>query len=109
MAILIPIKDDPNHDFNIELESKLYNFAFNYNDEFNYWAMNISDDAGNILLAGYKLVANFYILKPFNNVALPKGELFVEVAARNLDITRNVFKDGLAKLIYFTSDEVKAL
>ena len=107
MANLIPIKDDPNHTFTINLDSKLLKLEFLYNSLFDFWAMTIYNDLDDTLIAGVKIVPNYLLL--YNNKAsgLPSGDFYCEISDFSSSIGRNSFSSKEANLLYLTKEETK--
>jgi hypothetical protein len=109
MAIIIPIKDNPNHTITIELESVIYKLGFVYNTEGAFWSMTIWDEDDNLLLSGIKIVANYPLLFSHKNNSLPTGDFYCEIADTQASINRNSFLSGEAKLLYLTLEEVQSI
>ena len=105
MAIIIPIKNNPNHTITIELESLIYKLGFLYNTEGGFWTMTIWDEEDNLLLSGLKIVANYPLLFLHKNDSLPSGDFYCEIADTQASIGRNSFSSEEAKLLYLTEEE----
>jgi hypothetical protein len=109
MAVIIPIKNNPNHTLIIELESVIYKLGFLYNVEGAFWSMTIWDENDNLLIAGIKIVANYPLLFSHINSSLPPGDFYCEIADTSASINRTAFSSGEAKLLYLTQEEVETI
>jgi hypothetical protein len=109
MAIIIPIKDNPNHSITIELESTIYQLVFRFNTVNEFWTMDILTEDGVALLNGIKIVPNYPLIFTHKNSLLPNGDFIAQIADSSARITRNTFSNGSAKLLYLTQDELKTL
>ena len=109
MAVIIPIKNNPNHTLVIELESIIYKLGFQYNVEGAFWAMTIWDEDDNLIIAGIKIVANYPLLSSHKGASLPGGDFYCEIADTSASINRTAFSSGEAKLLYLTQTEVETI
>jgi len=109
MAIIIPIKNNPNHTLIIELESVVYKLSFQYNTGGDCWSMAIYDNNDNLVLAGIKLVANYPLLFSHKNDSLPIGDFYCEISNKSTSIDRTSFSSGEAKLLYLTQAEIETI
>ena len=109
MAVIIPIKDNPNHTLLIELESKMYKFWFKFNVLGEFWTMDIYSEDDVLLLAGIKMVANYPLIFANKNTLLPTGDFICEISDVSARIVRDSFSSGKAKLLYLTEVELEAL
>lgn len=105
MAIIIPIKDNPNHSLKIELEKVLYKLDFIYNTYFNFWSMSIFDEDDNLIVAGVKIVANYPMISHLNKL---KGDFICQIANTKAEINRTSFSGSEAILLYLTEAEIEA-
>jgi len=106
MAILIPIKNDPNHTLNIELDSKIFKLWFLYNSNFDYWSISLYDENDNLLVSNIKIVANYPLMFTHKNENFPLGDFYCEISDVSGKITRNSFLSQEAKLVYLTQEEI---
>jgi len=109
MAIIIPIKNNPNHAFTIELDSKIFKILFLYNSMGNFWSISLYDDDDNILISNIKLVANYPLLFRHKNINFPLGDFYCEITGVSAEITRNSFSSGEANLLYLTQEEIQLI
>lgn len=109
MAVIIPIKDNPNHTLLIELESKMYKFWFKFNVLGEFWTMDIYSEDDVLLLAGVKLVANYPLIFANKNILLPPGDFICEISDVAASIVRDSFSSGKAKLLYLAEVELETL
>ena len=109
MAVIIPIKNNPNHTLLVELESKLYKFWFKFNVLGDFWTMDIYSEDDVLLLAGIKMVANYPLIFANKNTLLPTGDFVCESPDIYARIVRDSFSSGKVKLLYLTEAEVAAL
>lgn len=106
MAIIIPIKNNPNHTIIIELDNRLYKLGFLYNTLRSFWSLTIWDEDDIMLISGIKIVANYPLLFSHKNNSLPLGNFYCEITSKSSLITRNSFLSGEAKLLYLTQKEL---
>lgn len=106
MALIIPIKDNPNHTILIDIDSKIFKLYFKYNTRANFWSMDIYTEDDLILIYGVKIVANYPILFYHKNSAFPSGDFICEIADKSATIKRDSFSSGAAKLLFLTKDEI---
>lgn len=106
MAVIIPIKDNPNHTLLIELGSKIFKLHFKYNVIAGFWSMDIYTEDDSILIYGVKIVANYPLLFYHKNSAFPSGDFICEIADKSATIKRDSFSSGAAKLLFLTKDEI---
>ena len=107
MALIIPIKDNQNHTLLIELESAMYKLGFKYNTRSLFWAMDVYDDADNLLLAGIKIVPNYPLIFSHKVAGLPAGDFLCEISDKQSRVVRDSFSSGKANLLYLTQDELQ--
>ena len=107
MAIIIPIRDNPNHTFTIELEAVIYKLGFLYNTVGDFWVLDIWDEDDVLLIAGIRIVANYPLLFSHVNSTLPPGDFYCEIADIKALINRSSFSSGAAKLLYLTQEEIE--
>lgn len=109
MATVLPTRTDaPFYDFEIDLDLRTFAFEFRWNERAGSWFMQIRDLAGNILLAGRRVVLDLPLLARFRDPRLPDGELLV------IDTTGQQREPGLdelgpdarCKVLYFSRAEL---
>jgi len=109
MAVIIPIKNNPNHTLVIELESIIYKLGFQYNVQGAFWAMTIWDENDSVIIAGIKIVANYPLLFSYKKSSLPDGDFYCEISDKSASINRTAFSSGEAKLLYLTQTEIETI
>ena len=110
MAVIIPIKDNSNHELTIELENIIYRLYFLYNEKFDYWSMSIFNEDDDLLLSGIKIVPNYPMIYYLNNRVDITGDFYCEISSKKTSsITRNSFVSGEANLLYLTDEEVATI
>lgn len=109
MAVIIPIKDNPNHTILIELESKIYKLWFKFNVLGDFWTIDIYSEDDVLLVAGIKMVANYPLMFSIKNPLLPSGDFICEISDVNASIVRDSFSSGKAKLLYLSEVELETL
>lgn len=109
MAVIIPIKDNPNHTLLMELESKIYKLGFKFNTIGLFWTLDIWTENDELLLAGVKMVANYPLIFYHKNKSLPTGDFICEISDINSRIVRDSFSSGKAKFLYLTAAELAAM
>ena len=73
----IPLSADGAYDFDIELDSDLFNLGFHYNKRMERWIMDIRDLAGNSIVMGIPLLIGDDLLVEYGGSTLPKGEFYI--------------------------------
>lgn len=106
MAILIPIKDNPNYTLTIELDSKIFKLWMLYNASYDFWAMSLYDEDDNLLISNLKLVPNYPLLFSHRNMSLPSGDFYCETSGEVVNIGRNSFSSKESNLLYLTQEEL---
>lgn len=109
MAVIISIKDNPNHTLIVELEGIIFKLGFLYNSGSSFWAMTIWDEDDTLLVSGIKIIANYPLIFSHKNNSLPKGDFYCEIADVKSSITRDSFSSGEAKLLYLTQEEIETI
>ena len=109
MANLIPIKDDPNFSIELDINSKIYNLHFLYNEYANFWNFSIIDYNQNNILSGVKIIPNFPLIYYYKNSELPIGDFYCKIVDKNSVIDRNSFKNSKAKFFHISNDELAML
>jgi hypothetical protein len=109
MAIIINIKDNPNHKITQVLDDVVYEFVFRYNQKFDFWTFDILDESGVIIIAGIKIVANFRLLFSYKIEKLPKGDIIAQTSDKKARIGRKSFSTNVAQLIYLPENELKTV
>lgn len=107
MAIIIPIKDDPNHTLIIELESKIFKIWFKFNSVGDFWAMDIFSEDDILLISGIKIIPNYPLIFSNKINFLVSGDFVCEIYDINQRITRNSFSSGKSKLLYLNEVELE--
>jgi len=107
MSKVIPLKDNANYKFSIQLDSKTYILQFLYNTVNTYWTFSISDENETLLLSNIKIVKNFPLTDKYKIEGLPAGDFMC--ASTTDRITRDSFKNKEATLIYMTEAEIEAI
>ena len=105
MAVIIPIRDNPNYTLSIELEGAVYRIGVLYNARNDFWSLTLWDNNDILLVAGVKIVPNYPLLYNFKNELLPSGDLYCQVSDINVNITRDSFVTRDAVLLYISNEE----
>lgn len=90
-----------------QLEGFEYLLTFIWSDAENAWYMNMSDQDGNLIAAGIRLVCGVPLLRAFHDPRLPPGEFFVvdmNDTGNDLDAPGDLQVNF--PLVYVTSDDV---
>tara|TARA_R110000782_G_scaffold115789_1_gene205882 strand:+ start:404 stop:730 length:327 start_codon:yes stop_codon:yes gene_type:complete len=106
MAIIIPIKNNPNHTLTIDLDSKIFKLWFLYNTIGSFWTFTLYDNEDNILISNIKILANYPLLFAHRNIDLPSGDFYCQTTDITKTITRNSFASSEAQFLYLTSEEI---
>lgn len=109
MALIIPIKDNPNHTLLMELDSKIYKLGFKFNSVGLFWTLDIWTEDDVLLLAGIKMVANYPLIFSHKIKSLPTGDFICEISDASARIERDSFSSGKAKFLYLTADELASM
>lgn len=107
MSIIIPVKDNPNYKYSLEIENQIYILKFLFNTIYEYWTFSIYDDEETLILSNIKIVSNFPLTGTYKINGLPKGEFMCLSVSEY--VTRDTFKDGEADLVYLTEEEIEAV
>jgi len=76
--IKIPTRSDlGNYTERIELDGSVYIFEFRWNDRFEQWVMDISDEQETPLVSGVVLFVGFELLHGLVSESLPPGRFIV--------------------------------
>ncbi len=109
MNIIPHISDQLYFTVTVTLDGVTYELEYNWNHRCGFWSITVSDSAGNVLIAGVKIVLEFDLFKRYSKTALPKG-LFIAIRD-GLDKAKLRF-DELGKnanIIYVTEAEYESL
>lgn len=105
----LPLASLPAYNYDIEIESIIYNFTFLYNSKFNFWTMDIRRQDLTPIILGVKLVLNYNLRYPYAYPDLFTGNLYL------IDETNTLERVGIddlsnkCKLIYVSMDELNAI
>jgi len=102
--------DSPAFSQVVELEGRVYQFAFRFNGRFGSWFMDIRSGSGDPIAIGIRIVLNYPLLRGINyDDRLPPGEFFALCPtgrARN-DPGRDQFLEAnCVRLLYFEEADV---
>jgi len=109
MPIIVPIKNDPNHQLAITLDNVVFNLRFLYNETKDSWVMDIKDGNNTPIITGLRLVPNFPIIKQYVSPNLPKGDFVCNGNFDIAEITRKSFSSKEFQLLYLTEAEIGAI
>lgn len=106
--VVIPVKNDPSHEFSIVLDGVSYVLRFIWNTRFEYWAMNISDRDGNSIVDGIRVVSDYGLTEQLTVNGLPEGDFFVGRTDESFDkIGIDSFSNDEAVLVFLTKEEIE--
>lgn len=90
------------------LDSILYRLRLNWNDDGQYWTLDVCNNDNSELVRGIVVVPNFPLLHAYRRIkGLPPGELLAVVSSTSIsDIGRKDFISGRARLIYMPKEEL---
>lgn len=98
--------------YNLEINSIVYIFKFSWNAREENWYMTIIDSSENIIIAGIKLVVNYWLLKQYKWIYnLFEGNIIL----RDMNMTpedKGLTFDNFGiryQLLFFTLDEMEDL
>ncbi|QDP66991.1 MAG: hypothetical protein Unbinned3138contig1000_33 [Prokaryotic dsDNA virus sp.] len=104
----IVFPDAPGWVQSVKLDGKTYKLRARWNVSANTWSLDVLTRGERLLVAGLRLVRGQALLRQFQNLELPPGDLFVyDTGARGDEYTD--FTEGRAVLAYITADEVADL
>lgn len=101
----IPL-DSANSSFiqKVELDGRPFSFRFKFNDRTELWSIDISDDAGVLLVAGIPLFVKQLLIDRYQHKeGLPQGSLF---AINQVDEDLPPTRDNLGVDVLLLYDEV---
>ena len=78
-TIKLPTRSDfKRYSFKSNLDGRLFELGFEFNERSDRWQMSISDSGGNLIVGGVPLLTNRIPNLPFSNKSeLPPGAFFV--------------------------------
>jgi hypothetical protein len=92
----------------VEFDTKEFLFEFRWNARASAWSMTITDAAGNVLLAGRRVVLGFPLLSRFRDLRLPAGELLaVDTAGTEEEANMDDLGTRIS-LVYMSAAELLA-
>ncbi len=89
----MPLTNNPEETFNLSIYDIVYRFKQLWN-QYGFWTLDISDNDGNILVYGVKIITREYILQQFPHIP------FDLLGVDDLDPTRYTlesFKLGISE------------
>lgn len=113
MFLTIPTKTDGTQAYSVTvpLEGVAFGFFFSWNARGSYWAVSVSDAAGNPLVRRIARAGSVFFARhrALNPNAFPAGDIFVkDTSGQDLDPGLTDL-GGRVQLVYLTSDEIAAL
>ena len=109
MSLVIPTRALAKYNFDIALEGRLYRMQIMWNSRHEFWTLNISDNQGNQILRGIKLVINYELIRRYKKEALPPGALIpIDVTEKLERIGRNDLGTNV-QLVYIPEEEFNEL
>lgn len=103
-VVVIPTRGDIGaYYFRVELESVLYELAFQHNDRERRWYMDLRSGDGIPIRSGIKVVANFPLLRMLSGLNRPPGEI-IAVNTKNDDDPDLADLGSFVRLAYVSTD-----
>jgi len=109
MPIIVPIKNDENHQITITLDNEVFKLRFLYSDLNDSWCFDIYNQDNDPLLTNIRLVPNFPLIKQYVNTGLPKGDFVCDGNINTASITRDSFSKNGFQILYLTEAEIGAI
>lgn len=104
---VIPFRDDPFWEEEIDLDGSVYRFEFTWNTLFKHWTMAVKRRDNSYIIAGVKLVISYDILNHYKYDDLPRGSLVtVDTTSELLRIERYDMGSRIF-LVYFSLEELQ--
>ncbi len=92
-TLTVPTRTDLGaYTFQVELDSLVYRFAFQFNDREGFWYLSIADESGVAIRSGIKVVVNTPLFRLIASEDAPPGELLA------IDTTNADNEPGLTDL-----------
>lgn len=89
-----------------QLEGVEYVFELLWSDREACWFLGVSDQDGNAIALGIKLITSWPLLRRFRDARLPPGRLFLlDMTGAKGEISAPTDLGGRFKLKYITSDD----
>jgi hypothetical protein len=106
MVITLPIPDNPNWTFDIQLGDGIYTLRGLWNDRIERWTISIFTNQGDPIVVGDPINLNFPLFFGNQDPRLPKGRLIVVslLARQNEDPGRNAFSETGGYRMVFVGD-----
>lgn len=101
MALEIPLDPElPAYEFTIDLDGRVYRLGFAWNARAGAWSMDLGTEAGEPLVMGLKVVANWPLLDRYADPRLPPGVLMsVDTSGDGIDPGRDDLGDRV-RIVY---------
>ena len=103
---VIPFRDDPFWEQEIDLEGTVYRFDFTWNTLFKHWTMAVKRRDNSYIIAGVKLVISYDILSHYKYDDLPKGSLVTVDSTEDLPRIERYDMGSRIFLVYFNQEEL---
>lgn len=100
-TLVLPVRSDvPFYDFEIDLEGRTYRFEIRWNGRAEAWFLTIRNSAGDILVAGRKIVLGAGLAGRSRTEGLPPGVL-VAVDTTDSDVDPGRYDLGRRVLLVY--------
>jgi len=107
MPITLPIPDNPNWTFDIQLGEGIYTLRGLWNDRLSRWTLSIFTNDGEPIVVGDPINLNFPLFYGSQDARLPNGRLVVVSPSgrENEDPGRDAFSETGGYRMVFVEDE----
>lgn len=79
----------PDFSFEQELDERVYQFTFTWNEREEYWYFDLADDSGSPIAEGIKVVVNWDLIRRSSDARRPPGNIIaLDTTNQNLDPTQ---------------------
>lgn len=109
MPVILPFdSDDANYDFSTTLDGTLYAFDVHWNGRANAWYIAVSDQFGNLIATGIKIVIGVVLGDTCTDPRFPAGALLAFDTANTLQDAGSNDLGTRVIVLYFSAAEIAA-
>jgi hypothetical protein len=105
--IQIPMQQLPAFTEEVDIDNVPYTLDFEYNTSADFWTLSILTPASVQLISGIVLQIGVDLLKQYQYLAIPQGNLFVfDPSGSDAPVGRDDFVNGRLQLLYASPEEL---
>lgn len=100
---------NPAYSERLTLDGVTFSLRFRFNTRVGCWLVDISDENGEMIVSGRRLVCDWPILRQHGHLAVPAGQIMAfDTTERKIDPVIDDLGDRVLAL-YFDAEEIAAL